>query len=395
MRSISKAHAFIAHGGGPTSVLNASLLGTVCEGHRLFGRLWAAHGGLAGLLRGEVSDLLSVPQSRIARLAEQPGSMIGSYRGAVTDEHIERILEFFRRRDIRHFLYTGGNGSMGTAWRIARAAATQGYELNTIGIPKTVDNDICETDHCPGFGSAARFVVTAVREVGLDQRALPTPVSIIEVMGRNTGWLAAASILAQKHKDDPPHFIYVPEHPFSAAEFVQRVDRILQKLGWVVGVVAEGLRDASGQMVSASHGSNLDAKGRPLMGGVAANLATLVSEKLNVRARSEKPGVLGRAFSLCRSSVDAREAYEIGRFAVQSAVVGKSDVMVALRRQSTQKYRVSLELVPLTRVSERERVLPRRYFPRQAGVSLEFHNYVAPLIGKSLNPPEHLGGWES
>ncbi|MGO8790660.1 MAG: diphosphate--fructose-6-phosphate 1-phosphotransferase [Terriglobia bacterium] len=387
---MSKAQALVAHGGGPTAVLNASLLGTVREGHRLFQRLWAAHGGVAGLLHGEVSDLLSVPLSRIVRLATQPGSMIGSYRGEVTDEHIERIIEFFHRHDIRHFFYTGGNGSMGTALRIARSATAQGYELTTIGIPKTMDNDLCETDHCPGFGSAARFVATAVRDIGLDQRALPTPVSIVEVMGRNTGWLAAASILAQKRKDDPPHFIYVPEHPFSTIEFVERVDQILKKLGWVVGVVAEGLRDASGKMVSASHGSNLDAKGRPLMGGVAANLATLISEKLNVRARSEKPGILGRACSHCRSSVDAREAYEIGRFAAKSAVAGKSGTMVAMRRLDTQKYRVSLELVPLTKVSERERVLPRRYFPKQTAVSQEYRKYVAPLIGDEIRPAEHL-----
>lgn len=392
---MSKAQAFIAHGGGPTSVLNASLLGTVREGHRCFRRLWAARGGLAGLLKGEVLDLQGVPLPRIVRLAEQPGSMIGSYRGAVADDNVERILEFFRRRDIRHFFYTGGNGSMGTALRIAQAAAAQSYELTTIGIPKTVDNDLCETDHSPGFGSAARFVAMAVREIGLDQRALPTPVSIIEVMGRNTGWLAAASILAQEHKDDPPHFIYGPEHPFSTAEFVDRVDRILQKLGWVVGVVAEGLRDSSGQMVSASHGSNLDAKGRPLMGGVATDLATLVSERLNVRARSEKPGILGRAFSLCRSSVDAQEAYDIGRFAAKAAVAGKSDVMVAMRRLDTRKYQVSLELVPLTKVSERERVLPRRYFPRQAGISPEYRNYVAPLIGDKIRPAEYLGALEN
>ena len=389
---MAKAQAFIAHGGGPTSVLNASLLGTVREGHRRFRRLWAAHGGLAGLLRGDVLDLLDVPLPRIERLADQPGSMIGSFRGEVTDEHIERILAFFRRHDIRHFFYTGGNGSMGTALRIARAAAAQDYELTTIGIPKTVDNDICHTDHCPGFGSAARFVATAVREVGLDQRALPTLVSIFEVMGRNAGWLAAATILAQRHQDDPPHFIYVPEQPFSSQEFVERVDRILQRLGWVVGVVAEGIRDASGQMIHASHGSNLDARGRPLGGGVAAELASLVSKQLKVRVRSEKPGALCRAFSPCRSSVDAQEAYEIGRFAVASAVAGKSDVMVAMRRWDTRKYRVSLVLVPLAKVSERERVLPRRYYRQQAGISEDYREYVAPLIGEELRPPEHLCG---
>ena len=385
-----KTVAFIAHGGGPTAVLNASLLGVVQEGHRHFRRLWAACGGLPGLLKGQVTDLLAVPVSRIGRMAEQPGSMIGSYRGAITDDHIARILAAFRRDGVRHFFYTGGNGSMGTALRIARAAAAEGYVLTTIGIPKTVDNDICETDHCPGFGSAARFVATAVREIGLDQRALPTPVSIIEVMGRNAGWLAAAAILARQHKHDPPHLICVPEHPFKVGEFLEAVDRALQKLGWFVGVVAEGLRDPAGQMVSAAHGTNLDAKGRPLMGGVAAELAALVSAKLRVRARSEKPGILGRALRLCRSSVDAQEAYETGRFAVQSAVSGASERMVALRRPQGTKYHVGFELVPLSKVSERERVLPARYCPRQSAITSEFRRYVAPLIGDALPSADYL-----
>ncbi len=389
---MSKANAFIAHGGGPTSVLNASLFGTVREGHARFRRLWAAQGGFAGLFRGDVFDLLRVPLPRIARLAGQPGSMIGSFRGEVTDAHIERILEFFRHREIQHFFYAGGNGSMGTALRISRAAAVQGYALNTIGIPKTIDNDLCETDHAPGFGSAARFVATAVREIGLDQRALPSLVSIIEVMGRNVGWLAAASILARRHDEDPPHFIYVPEHAFNTREFVDRVDRILQKRGWAVGVVAEGVRDAAGRMLFASHGSNLDAKGRPLVGGVAAELANLVSAQLKVRVRSEKPGILCRAFGLCRSSVDAREAEEIGRFAVKSAVAGKSDAMVALRRKPTRRYGVELELVPLAKVSECERVMPRRFVPQQARISEEYWKYVSPLIGEPLRPPEHLWG---
>jgi len=345
---LPKASAFIAHGGGPTAVLNASLAGVVEEGHRHFRHLWAACGGLPGLLNAQVIDLLAIPRSRIGRLADQPGSMIGSFRGAITDDDIAHIIETFRRDGFRHFFYTGGNGSMGTALKIARAAAAAGCALTTIGIPKTVDNDICETDHCPGFGSAARFVATAVREIGLDQRALPTPVSIIEVMGRNAGWLAAAAILARQHRHDAPHLISVPEHPFKVGEFLEAVDRALGKMGWFVGVVAEGLRDPAGRMVSAAHGSNIDAKGRPLMGGVAAELAALVSAKLRVRARSEKPGILGRSLRLCRSSVDAREAYETGRFAVQSAVSGASEQMVALKRRQGRKYHVGLELVPLS-----------------------------------------------
>ncbi len=374
--------AFLAHAGGPTAVLNASLLGVVHESRRKrTNRLWAARGGLGGLLAGDTLDLLEIPERRLARLTDEPGSMIGSYRGPVTEDDLGRIVEFFRRREIRSCLYTGGNGSMGTALRIAQAAAASGYELSVIGIPKTIDNDICETDHCPGFGSAARFVALAVRDIGLDQRALPSPVSIIEVMGRNVGWLAASSILARHRPDDPPHFVYVPERVFDPEEFLTRVDGLLRKQGWAVGVVAEGLQYASGRMVGASGGSNRDARGRPLAGNVSVHLASLVSRRLKVRARSEKPGLLCRAFSPCGSSVDAREAYASGRFAVGAAAAGETGVMVSLRRADGPRYRCAWTLVALAKVADRERRLPRLFLPGTAKSEKRYRDYVAPLVG--------------
>jgi 6-phosphofructokinase 1 len=390
---LPKGNGFIAHGGGPTAVLNASLLGVIEQArHARMTRLWAGIGGLGGLLRGEALDLLKVSPHRLAGMARQPGSFIGSYRGLVTKDHIHRTIEFFRRHDIRYCFYTGGNGSMATALEISRTAAALDYDLMTVGIPKTVDNDICETDHCPGFGSAARFVSAAVRDIGLDQRALPSPVSIIEVMGRNVGWLAAASILARRRRDDPPHFIYVPERVFNPREFLARVDRLLGRFGWVVGVVAEGLHDASGRMLGASGASNRDAKGRPLAGNVSMRLADLVSRQLKVRARSEKPGLLCRAFSACISPVDAQEAYDIGRFAVRSAVAGKSDVMVALRRANSARYHYALALVPLSRVADRERALPAYYQAGTADIRTVYLDYVKPLIGPRLPSPVLIGG---
>ncbi len=386
-----KANALVAHGGGPTTALNATLAGVIEEAQAgRIGRLWAPLGGLAGILRGDVIDLLSVPPTKLGKLARQSGSAIGSYRGKIGDGELDRIIQFCRAREIRYFFYTGGNGSMGTAARLSRAARKSAYELASCCIPKTIDNDICETDHCPGFGSAARFVAVAVREIGLDQRALPTPVSIVEVMGRNTGWLAAASILARQKPDWPPHFVYVPETPFDPGEFLGRVDRLLRTQGWVVGVVAEGLRDASGRMIAGTRGSSRDAKGRPLPGDVAAYLARLVSKKLKVRARSEKPGILCRAFSLCQSPVDAAEACAAGRFAVRSALNGKREVMVSLQRSGSKRYSCSLALVPLSRVADRERALPAEYIGDPGDIQDSYRPYVAPLIGPAMDLPVYL-----
>ncbi|MGH9405054.1 MAG: diphosphate--fructose-6-phosphate 1-phosphotransferase [Terriglobia bacterium] len=380
-------NAFISHGGGPTPVLNSSLAGVVeaMRGARLK-QFWAGVGGLPGMRGVRAVDLFRAPPATLARAAAQPGSYIRSYRGNITDEDINRFVRFCRRQEIRYCFYSGGNGSMATALRISIAAKEQNHELVVVGIPKTVDNDICETDHSPGFGSAARFVAEAVRDIGLDQRGLPTPVSICEVMGRNTGWLAAASILARYGPDAPPHFIYVPERPFDADEFLGRVERWLSRQGWVVGVVAEGLRDARGRMLSAAGGSSRDAKGRPLAGNCSAALAALVSKRLKVRARSEKPGLLCRAFACCRSKVDAAEAYKTGQAAARAALDGRSGVMVSLQRADSKLYRCQYSFVPLTSVANRERTLDPSYLT-PAGISRSYIDYVAPLAGKLAEPP--------
>ncbi|MGH9328551.1 MAG: diphosphate--fructose-6-phosphate 1-phosphotransferase [Terriglobia bacterium] len=386
-----QANALVAHGGGPTSVLNATLLGVVQEARAVnIHHLWAPRGGLGGLLRGDLLDLLAVPQSKIAKLYQQCSSAIGSFRGKISVADLGKIVRLFRTSEIRYFFYTGGNGSMGTTLRIAAAAHEAGYELISLGIPKTIDNDICLTDHCPGFGSAARFAITALREMGLDQRALPTPVSIVEVMGRNTGWLAASTLLARGRDDDPPHFIYVPEVPFDLAEFLDRVEGLLRAQKWVMGVVAEGLRDCSGRMIASSRGSSRDARGRPLAGDVASFLARLISQKLGARARSEKPGLLYRAFAPCQSPVDAAEAFAAGRFAVRSALKGNSEAMVSLQRARSKHYSCTFKLVPLRQVADKERRLPEKHMLKPANIRDSYRAYAAPLIGPPLIPPVHF-----
>lgn len=375
------ANAVVAHGGGPTAVLNSSLLGVI-DTARAGGikRLWAPIGGLPGMPKIRCIDLLKMSQATLTAAAQQPGSYIRSFRGVITEADLDRFIQFCRKKDIHSCFYAGGNGSMGTALRITEAARKQNVELITVGIPKTVDNDICETDHCPGFGSGARFVVTAVRDMGLDQRSLPSPVSIIEVMGRNTGWLAAASILARHRKDAPPHFVYVPECTFDAEEFLGRVDRLLRRQGWAVGVMAEGLRNKSGRMIGAMGGSARDAKGRVLAGNCSVSLAALVTRRLKVRARSEKPGLLCRALTACRSEVDWLEAYEAGRAAVRAALAGKSEVMVALERSRTGPYRCTSKLVPLASVANRERKLDARFL-KPGDIDPSYARYVSSLVG--------------
>ncbi|HEV2417780.1 MAG TPA: diphosphate--fructose-6-phosphate 1-phosphotransferase [Terriglobia bacterium] len=388
--AIVMGNAVVSHGGGPTAVLNSSLLGLI-DGVRGSGvkRFWASIGGLAGMAQVRCVDMLKIPHSTLIRAAQQPGSYIRSFRGIITEEDIEQFIHFCSRREIRYCFYAGGNGSMGTALRIADVARKHRYDLIIVGVPKTVDNDICETDHCPGFGSAARFVVQAVRDIGLDQRSLPSPVSIIEVMGRNTGWLAAASMLARYRKDAPPHFVYVPEIIFDPQEFLGRVDRLLTAQGWAVGVVAEGLRDKSGRMIGASGGSARDAKGRVLAGNCSISLAALITRNLKVRARSEKPGLLCRALTACRSETDWMEAYEAGQAAARTALAEQSAVMVMLDRPRSGPYKCSYRLIPLSSVANRERKLDSQYLKRSL-VDQSYVRYALPLVGEMPDAPVML-----
>ena len=380
--------AFIAHSGGPTAVLNMSLLGVMDEARRRkLPHLWAGRWGLGGVLRNDVVDLLQISSHRLSFFAQTPGSLVGSYRGPMSDGDIGRILEFFRRLEIRYCFYTGGNGSMGTLMRIQRMSADLGYELVTMGIPKTIDNDLRHTDHCPGYPSAARFAAMAVRDAGLDQRALPTPVSIFEVMGRNTGWLAAATLLARRRADDPPHFIYTPERPLDEPSFLAVLDRTLHRLGWALGVVSEGLRCRSGRMIGGSAGHSRDSRGRPLPGNTAQYLAQLASRSLKVRARSEKPGLLCRSFSACPSPVDSKESYAAGRFAVRSALAGHCGMMVKFTRPAGPRYHCLLDLAALELVAEHERSLPLKYLGDNGSIRASFREYVAPLAGPIAIPP--------
>jgi 6-phosphofructokinase 1 len=382
----------VAQGGGPTAVINSSLRG-VAEQALKDGRVGTVYGagyGLEGVLGENFLDLGAERAETLQALHTAPGAALGSSRKRLSEAEYHRVLEAFRDHDVRYFLYIGGNGSMAACHRLHALAEKEGADVHIVGVPKTVDNDIAGTDHCPGYGSACRYYAVSVSELGMDVESLPTPVSIFETMGRNAGWLAAATGLARRSEADAPHLVYVPEHSLSLDRFLDDVQRIYDEHGWVVAAVGEGVTGEKGEALSATPTAvPTDDFDRALPGGAAAALARRVGRELGLRARSEKPGLCGRASVAHVSEVDRREAYELGRAGVQRAVQGARGVMVALRREEDgSAYSCTLTDVPLGEVAGRERLLPARFMNEPGNmVSKAFCDYAAPLLGGML--PQH------
>jgi len=371
-----RTNAVVAHGGGPTAVINASLAGLIEEQRRRGGGLYGARYGLAGLLRGDLVDLLAVDADLVRRIGEAPGSALGSSRMPLAEGDYAQLVEVFRRVEVHTFFYTGGNGSMDTALRIARYARGAHYDLQVIGIPKTIDNDLCVTDHTPGYASTARFFACAARDVGEDNRSLPSPVCVLETLGRNAGWIVAATSLARHSDDDAPHLIYFPERRLSLERIASDVERVYRRLGRVVVAVCEGQLDEGGR----PFGADVDRAGsevQRLASNLGHTLAQLLSEKLGIRARAEKPGLLGRCCGPFATELDRREAFACGRAAAVAAGEGESGVMVALRRDCCTF------LTPLETVARVERVLPAEWIhPDGNDVMAAFREYAAGLVGE-------------
>jgi 6-phosphofructokinase len=379
--------ALVAHSGGPTSVINASLAGIIeqARGERAIGRLLGARFGLDGILVEDFVDLLALPSSAVAAMADAPSSAIGSSRRALTLSDFARVLEICRTNDVRFLFYTGGNGSMGTAWRIAELARAAGQRLDVIGVPKTIDNDVAATDHTPGYPSAARFFACAVRDIGADNRALPHQVQLVEVLGRNAGWLAAATVLARRSEDDPPHLVYVPERRLSLTRLLDDVQRVFDRLGRAVVSVCEGQLDEQGDPFGADVRTSFHG---PLATNLAHRLATLITDRLGIKARAEKPGLLGRSNALVQHRRDRDEARRCGQAAVRAVVAGASGVMVALSRPSGADGPSETTLVPLEVVAGVERRFPSEWIGASGSdVRREFIEYASPLVGEIESYP--------
>ncbi len=329
-------------------------------------------------------------------LKNTPSSALGSVRYKlksvdVDDTDYKRILEVFKKYNIRYFFYNGGNDSMDTCNKISKYLQSQNYECNIIGVPKTIDNDLFGTDHCPGYGSAAKYVATTMMELYLDTHVYDTGmVTVVEVMGRNAGWLTAAASLASL-KGLGPDLIYLPEQPFSIEGFLEDVERVAkEKQNKVIAVISEGIKDKDGHLISEYLSSKAkDSFGHAQLGGTAAVLAGMVSEKLHIKVRPIEFSLMQRCGAHVGSGTDIEEAFMAGRMAVRYACEGETDKMVVfVRDENSKDYHIEYKLLPVEFAANTEKTIPAEWIlPNHAGLTKEFADYALPLIQGASNSP--------
>jgi ATP-dependent phosphofructokinase / diphosphate-dependent phosphofructokinase len=380
----------VAQGGGPTAVINQSLVGVVLEARRHKGidLVYGARHGVRGILNEDFVDLTQETSHNLELVAGTPASALGSTRDKPDLAYCQQIFEVLRAHEIGYFFYIGGNDSSDTVRIVAEEARKAGYPLRSIHIPKTIDNDLVGNDHTPGFPSAARFVAQAFAGANLDNAALPG-VYVGVVMGRHAGFLTAASALGKKFDDDGPHLIYLPERVFEVERFLADVKAVYERHGRCVVAVSEGIHDASGQPILAQLAKELehDAHGNVQLSGSGA-LADLLCEEIKTRlkikrVRGDTFGYLQRSFVGCVSDVDQREAREVGEKAVQYAIWGDRDGSVAIKRNGY--YSVDYELLPLEAVAGKTRVM-EDHFISDCGTDVTdaFRLYLRPLLGSGM-----------
>lgn len=384
--------------GGPTSVINASAAGVFIEAlkHEEITEIYGAEHGIRGILEEKFFDIRQEDLQELLYLKNTPSSALGSVRyklkpSDVDETDYKRILEVFQKYNIRYFFYNGGNDSMDTCNKISKYLQSQNYECRIIGVPKTIDNDLYGTDHCPGFGSAAKYVATTLMELYLDTHVYDTGmVTVIEVMGRNAGWLTASSSLASL-KGIGPDLIYLPEKPFSVDEFVEDVKRVAQvKNNKVIAVISEGIKDVEGKYIS-EYTSNLtkDSFGHAQLGGAASVLAGIISTKMKVKVRPIEFSLLQRCASHIASGTDIEEAFNAGSYAVKYAVKGETDKMVVfVRDQNSPTYKINYELMNVQFAANTEKKIPLEWIKKDnSGLTEEFYQYALPLIQGASNSP--------
>ncbi len=388
-----RGRAIVAQSGGPTTVINSSACGviqTVLAHPETFTGLYGSLNGILGVLREELYDLGQETPEAIDRLKRTPSAALGSCRYKLKSlekdrADYERIVEVFRAHDIRYFFYAGGNDSMDTADKVAKLAAEMGYEMVAIGVPKTIDNDLAYTDHCPGYGSVAKFNATAVMEAGRDTESLYThdTCTVHEVMGRNAGWIAAATGLARREEQDAPHLIYLPEVAFDVNQFVTDVQECLRKYHRCFIACGEGVRDAKGNYIAEAGGAFAkDAFGHAQLGGAADALRGIIEKQVGVKCRTNRAGTAQRNAMHFASATDVAEAYLAGQAAVQAALAGEHGKMVTLvRHDDGGQYRCTTGLVELAKVANGEHLVPRQYINEAGnGVTEAFRAYLRPLV---------------
>lgn len=372
-------------------MINSSVCGVIREAMKSnrIDKVYGAVNGILGVLNEDLFDISSENKQDIDALKQTPAAAIGSCRYKLKSleqsrSDYERIVDVFKAHNIRYFFYAGGNDSMDTADKVNQLAADCGYELTCMGVPKTIDNDLAFTDHCPGYGSVAKYVATCAMEAGKDTEALYTTdtCTILEVMGRNTGWIAAATGLAARSAEDAPHLIYMPEATFSFEKLVADVKEVHKTLGRVFIVVGEGLKNAKGNYVTADSGAfSKDSFGHQQLGGVADMLKVVIEKEVGIKTRWNKLGTNQRSAMHFASLTDINEAYLCGRMAVKHALRGENGKMVTLVRESDSPYVCTTGLAALREVANGEKKMPSDYInDRGNHITEAMRDYVRPLV---------------
>ena len=395
-----KGACIFGQSGGPTSVINASAYGVIATALKnpSITRVLGAEHGIKGVLNDRLFDMGQEDPAELELLKYTPSSALGSCRYKMADPDVDdtdykRILEIFKKYDVRYFFYNGGNDSMDTCNKISKYMQKVGYECRVMGVPKTIDNDLFGTDHCPGFASAAKYIATSCMEVYQDARVYDTGmVCIIEIMGRHAGWLAGAAALATAYGAGPD-LVYLPEVDFDMDKFLADVDRIYKEKGNCMVAVSEGIHYADGTFVSEAKTSATDGFGHAQLGGLAAHLASVVKEAFGVKVRGIELSLLQRCGAHLDSETDAEEALLAGSAAVQAAVEGFTDKMVAFRcTRGEDGYHCETILEPLDIVANFEKKVPREWINEAGnGVTQQFIDYALPLIQGDVKAPRVNG----
>lgn len=389
----------VGQSGGPTAVINSSLYGVVSEGLKRkdqFEHVYGMVNGIEGFLAGRMMDMAPLKESgELEFIRTTPGAYLGSCRYKLPEDLNDAVYpELFRKfaeYNIGYFFYIGGNDSMDTVSKLSRYAESIQSEIRVIGLPKTIDNDLVETDHTPGYGSAAKYVAQTVREIAIDASVYDNKksVTIVEIMGRHAGWLTAASVLARKFEGDNPVLIYLPEAAFDQEKFIEKVKSSLETTPNLVVCISEGINDGKGTFICEyASDVGVDTFGHKMLTGSGKYLENLVKQKLGIKVRSVELNVSQRCSAACLSAVDLDEASASGSYAVETALSGTTGMMISFQRVSDEPYAVTFEPSDVNRICNKEKGVPLEWITKEGSdISDEFITYARPLIqGKAEVP---------
>lgn len=394
-----KKNVIVGQSGGPTAVINGSLFGVISEAYKHTEDIEHVYGmvnGIEGFLQDQILDIESIyPTEEFQLIKTTPGSYLGSCRYKLPEDlndHVYKILfEKFTFYHIGYFFYIGGNDSMDTVSKLSRYAATINSDIRFIGVPKTIDNDLVHTDHTPGFGSAAKYVASTVREISIDASVYDNKksVTIVEIMGRHAGWLTAASVLARKFENDNPVLIYLPEVAFNPDDFIKKVEKALETTPNLVVCVSEGINDGNGTFIcELANDVALDNFGHKMLAGSGKYLENFVKDKLGVKVRSVELNVSQRCSSSCLSATDLNEAIAAGSHGVVAALAGETGKMICFTRSESAPYTIACTTSDVTLICNQEKEVPREWITKEGSdLSADFINYATPLIQGQVEVP--------